>query len=50
MLEKESRTFDVTLAFMLFRIIYAGKVAVTFGNNKTSWPYCLEIDKENAVL
>ena len=34
MLEKQSPTFDVTLTFILFRIIYAGRAALTFGINK----------------
>ena len=54
MFEKQSPTFDVILAFMLIRIIYAGRAALTFGNNKTSQQYCLEYGlemcKENAVL
>ena len=50
MFEKQSPTFDVTSVFMLFRIIYAGRLALKFGNNKTSWQYCLEIYKEIAVL
>ena len=36
MFEKQSPTFDVTFVFMLFRIIYAGRAALTFGNNKPS--------------
>ena len=44
------KTFDVTFVFMLFRIIYAGRAALTFGNDKTSRQYCLEICKEIAVL
>ena len=50
MFDKLSPTFDVTFVFMLFRIIYAGRAALTFGNNKTSRQYCLEICKEIAVL
>ena len=50
MFEKEPPTFDVTSVFMLFRIIYAGRAALMFGNNKTSRQYCLEICKEIAVL
>ena len=50
MFEKRSLTFDVTLVFMLFRIVYAGRAAWAFGNNKTSPHYCLEICKEIAVL
>ena len=50
MFEKQSPTFDVTFVFMLFRIIYAGRAALTFGKNKTSREYCLEIRKEIAVL
>ena len=50
MFEKLSPTFDVTVVFMLFRIIYAGRAALTFGNNKASRQYCLEICKEIAVL
>ena len=50
MFEKQSHTFDVTYVFMLFRIIYAGRAALTFGNNKTSREYCLEICKEIAFL
>ena len=46
MFEKQSPTFDVTLVFMLFRIIYAGRAALTFANNKTSRQYCLEICKK----
>ena len=50
MFEKRSPKSDVTLAFMLFRIVYAGQAFLTLGNNKTSRQYCLEICKENAVL
>ena len=50
MFEKQSPTFDVTFVFMLFCIIYAERAALTFGNNKTSRHYCLEICKEIAVL
>ena len=48
--EKQSPTFDVTFVFMLFRISYAGRAALTFGNNKTSRQYCLDICKEIAIL
>ena len=30
MFEKQSPMFDVTLAFVLFRIIYTGRAALTF--------------------
>ena len=50
MFENQSPTFDVTFVLMLFRIIYAGRAALAFGNNKTSRQYCLEIYKEIAVL
>ena len=50
MFEKQSPTFDATFVFMLFRIIYAGRAALTICNNKTSQQYCLEIYKEVAVL
>ena len=50
MFEKQSPTFDVTFVFMLFRIIYTGRAALTLGNNKTSRQYWLEIYKEIAVL
>ena len=50
MFEKLSPTIDVTLAFMLFRIIFAVRAALKFGNNETSQQYCLEICKENAVI
>ena len=50
MFEKRSPAFDVTLAFMLFHIIYTALAALTFGNNKTSRQYCLDICKENAVF
>ena len=46
MFEKQSPTFDVTLAFMLFRIIYAGRAALMFGNNKTSPHFVLRIAKK----
>ena len=50
MFEKQSLTFDVTLMLMFFRSIYAGRTALTFGNNKTSRQYCLDICQENSVL
>ena len=50
MFEKQSLTFDVTLVFMFFRSIYAGRAALTFGNNKISRQYCLDICQENSVL
>ena len=50
MFEQQSPTFDVTSVFMFFRIIYDGRAALTFGNDKTSRQYCLEICKEIAVL
>ena len=50
MFEKQSHTFYVTFVFMFFRIIYAERAALTFGNNKTSRQYCLEICKEIAIL
>ena len=39
MFEKQSPAFDVTFVFMLFCIVYAGRAALTFGNNKTSRQY-----------
>ena len=50
MFEKQSPTFVVTLAFMLFSIYNAGRAALAFGNNKTSRQFCLQICKDNAVL
>ena len=50
MFEKQSPTFDFTFLLMLFGIIYAGRAALTIGNNKTSRQYFLEICKEIAVL
>ena len=46
MFEKQSPTFDVTIVFMLLHIIYAERAALTFGNNKTSQQYCLQICKK----
>ena len=36
MFEQQSPAFDVIFVFMLFRIIYDGRAALTFGNNKNS--------------
>ena len=48
--EKQSSTFDVTLAFILFRIIYIVQEAWVCGNIKTSRKYRLEIGKQIAAL
>ena len=48
--KEQSPAFDVTLAFMLFRIIYSVRAALTCSTDKTSRQYCLDICKENAVI
>ena len=50
MFEKGSPTFDVTLAFMLFHIIYNARAALTLSNNKTSWQCCLDICKKKKKM
>ena len=48
MFRKQSLTFEVTMAFILFRIIYIARAASKSGESKPS--RCLEISKQNAVL
>ena len=46
MFEKQSQTFDVTMAFMFFsRIIHIAQAASKFGRE-----YCFELGKPNATL
>ena len=49
MFEKQSPTFDITMAIMLCHIINIAQAAQKIGNS-TPRQYCLEIGKQNATL
>ena len=49
-LELQSPTLDVTLAFILFQIIYIVQESWVLRKGKPSRKYCLEIVKQIAAL
>ena len=46
----QTQTFGVTMAFILFSIIYITRATSKIGESKPSCQYCLETIKQNAAI